>query len=297
MESLRYPLSGESPARTIVLGVTLSALGLLVVPALAVTGYYGRVLARSSRGDSAPTFGNVPGLLADGLRTWLVFGTYLIAGVVVLLLFAFAAIVLGGVNTGLGAEVGALALVMLALLALGLFAFPTWYFVPAALTELARERRVGAAFDFGAIRRVVFDRRYFLRWLVGCGLVFVGSVAYSALVLVDLGVPLVDHVVGVAVNFYSQTAAFHCFGRGYALATGDATTDRAESRIHRGEGFDVRPEDDLDVRRDDDCDAPHGWSDERGAEPRESAELDSEEREPDEWGADAIRWRERRDRE
>lgn len=272
---LRYALSGESSVKTVVLGAVLSSLGILILPAAVVTGYYGRVLARSSRGDPAPKFEDVGGLLVDGFRTWLAIAAYLTAGFLLAVGFGVAALALGSANTGFGAEVGALAVALLALLAVGIVAFPAWYFVPAAMTRLAREGSVRAAFDLGSIRQVIFDRRYFLRWLAGCGLFAVGTVLYSGFAAVDLGVPVVGHVLGAAVNFYCQTAAFYCFGRGYATATDDepAEPDYADSARERSQGR----------------------SGASAADAVASAEADVEARTRDEWGAEAIQWREERD--
>lgn len=272
MEPLRYPVSGESPLRTLGVGIALAALGPLVLPALVVTGYYGRVLVRSSRDEPAPSFSNVGGLLADGLRTWLAIGTYIAIGVGVAIGLGVAALALGEAGTGLGAEVGLAAVAMLALIAVGLFVFPAWYFTPAALAGLAEERRFGAAFDFGSVRRVVFDRRYFLGWLAGCGLLVAGSAVYYALASVEFGVPFVGHVAGAAVNFYCQISAFHCFGRGYAAAADD------ESEVGETAAGDER----RTGESDSECRTSEN-------DPEREADDDSEA-----WGAAAQRWRERR---
>jgi len=275
----RYVSSGESSAKTVALGAAASSLGVLVLPAAVVTGYYGRVLVRSSRGDTAPEFEDVGGLLVDGLRAWLAIAVYLTAGFALAVGFGIAALALGSVNTGLGAGVGAFALALFALLVVGVVAFPAWYFVPAAMTRLAREESVGAAFELGAIRRVIFDRRYFRRWLAGCGLLVAGTALYYGFAA-GLDVPVVGHVLGAAVNFYCQTAAFYCFGRGYAAATDGepAETDDADSVRKRPQG------------RSDASATDTPASDETP-----SAETDAEARTRDEWGADAERWREERD--
>lgn len=275
MRPHRYALSGESSAKTVVLGAVLSSLGVLVLPAAVVTGYYGRVLARSSRGDPAPRFEDVGGLLVDGFRTWLAIATYLTAGFLLAVGLGVAALALGAASTGFGAEVGALALALLALLVVGVVAFPAWYFVPAAMTRLAREGSVGAAFDFGSMKQVIFDRQYFLRWLAGCGLFAVGTALYYAFAAVDPGVPVVGHVLGAAVNFYCQTAAFYCFGRGYAAATDDEPAESASSDSAR--------------------ERSQGRSGASATDAVASAEADVEVRPSDEWGVEAERWREERD--
>lgn len=296
MRSIWYPLSGESPARTVAVGVVSSSLGLLILPALVVTGYYGRVLSRSSRGEDAPPFGNLGGLLVDGFRTWLAVGAYVAAGVGLFLGFSVAALALGAAGTGLGTGVGLLALLTLGLSVLGIFAFPAWYFVPAALTRVAREESVGAAFDLRAIGRVVFDRRYFAAWFAGCALLAVGTAGYAALRFVNLGVPLVGHLIGAAINFYCQTAAFYCFGRGYAAATDEEVTDEtvADEEMTGGAVTDeeVTVEAVTDEKVTGEAVADEAMTDEVVAE--EDAERERSPGRSDEWGAEAQRWRKNR---
>ncbi|MFC4448113.1 DUF4013 domain-containing protein [Halorussus aquaticus] len=305
MDSLRYPLSGESSARTVAVGAMLSSLGLLILPAVVVTGYYGRVLVRSSRGADAPGFEDFGDLFADGLRTWLTLGAFAVVAAGLFVGFGAVALALGAAKTELGAGVGALVLAILVLPILSLFASPACYFAPAALTRVSREQSVAAAFDLRAVWAVVFDRRYFGAWLAGCGLLAVGSVGYGGLLSVDFGVPLASHVLGAAVNFYCGTVAFHCFGRGYAAATGDeAGSEDAvadEDGMNSGDavvsGDAVAGEDAVaevnDGERALDRDAPRADSTGRDVLRADSTDSDTADR-PDEWGADAERWRENR---
>ncbi|UPW00658.1 DUF4013 domain-containing protein [Halorussus gelatinilyticus] len=268
MDWLRYPLSGETPARTLAVGAALSALGVLILPALVVTGYYGRVLDRSSRGADAPSFESVGDLLASGFRTWAVLAGYLLVGVVAVAVLGVITLVLGGANTGLGAAFGALVIGALLVTAVGLLAFPAWYFVPAALTRVAREQSIRAGFELRAVWRVISDRRYFARWLAGFGAFAGGSVGYAGLSALDVGVPLVGHVLGTGLNFYSGVVAVHLWGRGYAAASDESAV--ADSPATDSPAADSAPDSTAD-RADD-------------REPGRSAE----------WGADAARWRERR---
>lgn len=232
-EALRYPLAGDGAGRTIAVGALLSALGILVVPAVLVAGYLGRVLASSAAGEAAPPGIATPaGLLVHGLKSALVSGVY--TGVVVASGLAVGLAGVAAVTSGDTALVlvGLALLLVVGLAALGLLWLPVWFFVPAALARLADAGSVRAALDVRAVASVATDRRYLARWAVGFGLFFVGWSAYRLAAGVAFGlvpspltsltaVPsLVAHALGAGVNFYCHVAAFHAFGRGYGAAAG-----------------------------------------------------------------------------
>lgn len=242
-EALRYPLAGEGARRTIAVGALLSALGILVVPAILVAGYLGQVLASSAAGEAEPPgFAAPGGLLVHGLKSALVSGVY--TGVVVA---SGLAVGLAGVAAVTSGEI-ALVLVGLALLlvvglaTLGFLWLPVWFFVPAALARLADAGSVRAALEVRAVASVATDRRYLARWAVGFGLFFLGWSAYRLAAGVAFGlvpsplasltaVPsLVAHALGAGVNFYCHVAAFHAFGRGYGAAT-DALEESPDTTL------------------------------------------------------------------
>lgn len=232
LDAFRYPLSGDARYRTLVAGVLLSALGVLVLPAVFVAGYYGRVLAASSTGRcEPPRFDGFGALFVQGLKTWAVVAIYLLLGVSVVVAVGIAALVLGEMGTGAGTWVGLLALVLAVLVLLGVFMIPAWFFFPAVMIHVARNDSVAAAFDGRAIADVVTDRRYLKAWAGGVAVLLIGSVVYAltggfaglvASMVVSApsasGTSLGGHVIGVAVNFYCQVVAFHLFGRGYGAA-------------------------------------------------------------------------------
>lgn len=230
-DAFRYPVSGDGRFRTLAVGVSLSSLGALVLPAVPVAGYYGRVLASSSTGRvEPPRFDGWGALFVQGLKTWTVVAIYLLVGLFVLLALGVTALVLGELGTG-GALVGALALIVGVLLLLGLFMIPAWFFFPAALIHVARTDSVTAAFDVRTIAGVATDRRYLGAWAGGVVVLLLGSLGYvvaggtggllAGLLLPGTpvsGASIAGHVVGAGINFYCQVVAFHLFGRGYGAA-------------------------------------------------------------------------------
>lgn len=277
-DALGYPLRGEVPRRTLATGALLSALGVLVIPAVLVAGYYGRVLAASAAGDRPPPeFVRWRALFAQGLKTWAVVATYLGLAFGLAVGLGLLAITLGEMGTGAGAAVGLLAWAVAGLTVLG-FAFgPAWFFLPAVLARVASADDVGAAFEVRPLCRLAVRREYLAGWLAGATALGVGSVAYgvagapgavsSALpgtstAPLAVAVGLAGHAVGAAVNFYCQVVAFHLFGRGYGAAAAALRTASGDEEVATDEA--AAPAD----------------------EPRYTG-----------WGAEAREWRERRRRE
>lgn len=233
-----YPLTGDRPYRTLLVGALSSALGLLVLPAVFVAGYYGRVLRATALGsDEAPGFGDWRELATTGLGTWAVVVLYYALSGLLFTAFSIVWIVVVLAVPELGdAATTAYTVAATVLLAAVLWT-PIWFFVPVALTNFAVEGRFGAAFDIGRIVRLSRDPVYLLCWAQGLAVVVIGSLAYAS--LVDLGwiggsigaialdamVPTIGadfggggHLLGVTINFYCQVVAARLFGRGYAAA-------------------------------------------------------------------------------
>ncbi len=241
---LAYPLRGEVPWRTFATGALLSALGVLVLPGILVAGYYGRVLAGSAAGDRRPPeFVRWRALFVQGLKTWTVVAVYAGLALALVLLLGAAAIVLGRLGTGLGSVVGLLAWIVAGLLVLGALFGPAWFLLPAVLTRVARTDDIRAAFDARTIARITRRNEYLVAWFAGATLLLAGSLAYgiagspgaiaetaggSPASVLAVGLGLVGHAVGAAVNFYCQVVACHLFGRGYAAAADAVSTVPAE---------------------------------------------------------------------
>ncbi|WP_164471602.1 DUF4013 domain-containing protein [Halosimplex salinum] len=239
---LRDVLAGDRPVRTLAVGALLSSLGVFVLPAVFVAGFYGRVLARSAatgrdevETPPVPTFAEWRTLATHGLKTWLVGYLYLCVGAALGVTIGVVAVAAGEVvGNGTGATVGALALIVLAATVLGVLSLPVWFFVPVALARLALTGRVGAALELRTVLRTAVTPTYLKRWVVGVCVLAVGFAVYlvlsfgGALPLVSeplAGLPFVGHVVGAGVNFACQVVAFVVFGRGYAAAVAGSDHD------------------------------------------------------------------------
>lgn len=223
-EGISYPLRGENALGRIFVGGLLGIFGFLIVPLLALFGYLLRVLARSARDPDAdpPAFEDWGGLIVEGLKGVVVAIAY---GIVPFLVLGFVGVlgaagaasesgtaraVLGAVGA-VGAIVGLLVMVVL------------YYILPAALTRAALEGRIGAAFEVGALGRVLTSGSYLIAWLLPFVIAVAVNFAMIAFIVVTLGVGvLVVLVVGPFVQFYVQLVVFYMFGRAYGAATGTA---------------------------------------------------------------------------
>ncbi|SIR22256.1 Protein of unknown function [Haladaptatus litoreus] len=303
-DALRYPVSGDRPRRTVVIGLLLSALGVFVIPMVLAVGYIGRVLDSSSRGESVPSFENWDDLFENGLLSGFVLVCYAGISVACFAVIGLFSLFLGEIGFG-GAFVGVLFFVFLSLFFLTV-ALPVLVFLPALVTHFVRERRLRAALDWGTIRSVSFDTRYLCRWFVGCCFVGTGSVVYTLLggtiamgvLLGDYGdstlvsaVQSIGHLVGAGINFYCQVAAAYCFGRGYAMATGRPVTDEQHRPIRiESEPIGIEPNRRrIEERRNENRRMDEGEKDDRKVV---AGGID----ERPEWGAEAAAWREQRRR-
>lgn len=209
--AIDYPRAGDDALTTILIGGVLGLLGFLVVPGLLLLGYFVRVLRSVEAGqETPPTFGQWGELLVDGVRAFVVVFVYSLVPTVVF------AVTVGGSLAGAMAtgdvRPGALAGALFGLVIGGVLWLVAFYVVPAALASLASEDRLAAAFSWGTLSAVLFDRRYAVGWLLALVLVVVGVVLVGVLNVV----PLLGFVVGAFVNFYVAVAAFYLYGHAFA---------------------------------------------------------------------------------
>ena len=212
-ESLNYLRSGDDWVKTVLIGGVLTLFGFLLVPLFPVLGYVVRVLrATMAGGETPPEFEGWGDLTVDGLKAFAIAFVYgVVPGIVVLVFggLGLLGVVFGSGGDGptLGAALGGLtALVgLLVGFALSLVAA---YVVPAALANYAETGRVGAAFDFGALRPILTSGTYANAWLIGLAIV-VAAGAVSSLLNV---VPFLGTAVGAFVSFYALAAAYYAVG-------------------------------------------------------------------------------------
>ncbi|WP_224335474.1 DUF4013 domain-containing protein [Haloprofundus halobius] len=205
-ESIRYPFGGDDAAETLIVGGGLHVATAFVplVPLVFVLGYLVRVLDEASSGGSAalrdgtpPTFDDLRGLTADGVKATLVVGLYSAGPLAVLL------VTVGGASgLSAGALTGTASLGVLVGSTAALFAaLGVAYLLPAALVGYAQSRRFRAAFDRSTLRAAT-DARYFV------AVVAAGGLLSAAAVVVSMGAPrTLPRFVGFFVLFYAEVAA------------------------------------------------------------------------------------------
>ncbi|WP_224449499.1 DUF4013 domain-containing protein [Haloprofundus salilacus] len=227
-ESLRYPLRGDDATETLLIGGGLHVVTVFVpfVPLILVLGYLVRVLDEGSDGPTAlrdgtpPGFGDLRGLVVDGLKATLVVGLYVVGPIVVLLVTLGGASELSPEALAGTASVAVLIGSTAALLA----ALGVAYLLPAALVGYARSRRLRAAFDRATLRTTATDARYFVAVVTAAG------VLSAAAVVSVLGAPRsLPRFVGFFVLFYTEVAAAALVGRVYGESVPAERTESASS--------------------------------------------------------------------
>jgi len=209
---VRYPANSEDWAKFLLVGSVLTALSVLIVPAVLLFGYFVRVL-RAGMVEAAepPGFADWRGLLYEGTVASVIVLVYqfvplLIAAVTV---GGTAAVFLTGADVGVGWGVaGLLAGLALATLLAVVFGYVTLI----GLANYAYEGDLRAGFDLDVCRAVAFDGAYAVPWLYGVVVLVAGNVVAGVLGFVP--------IVGVLVVFYAQVAATWVWGKGFGDAMG-----------------------------------------------------------------------------
>ncbi|MFC4448112.1 DUF4013 domain-containing protein [Halorussus aquaticus] len=226
-EALTYPVRGEDAERRLLVGAILAVatgllarLGVLAVfallPAVVLAGYalsVVRTTAESPGGTAAvqgapPAFADFRALAADGARALAVGVGYLLVPAAALAVTVGGAI--GGASAaGRPESLGPTVFVFGAGTVVLFLSLAFAYLLPAALTGVARTRRLSGALDRGRLRASAGDAGYFVAWVAallvgGAAVVLLGSVA----ALGRLG-----EVVALAGSFYALVAVARLFGR------------------------------------------------------------------------------------
>jgi hypothetical protein len=226
-DGLSYPLAGDSALGRIVVGSLLVLGSFLIVPLVLLFGYLVRVLASSARDDpEPPAFDDWGAMFVDGLKGLVV---TLVYGIVPFLLIGVsAAIAIGGAGSGNDAAAGILGSIgLVGILLSSVALFLLYYLVPAALTKMAVEDSVGAAFAVGDLTDVLLSIDYLVAWLVPFVIAFVVQVVTTVLVLVTFGL---GALLVPPIQFYTNVAVFYMFGRAFGKVTGrDAGGQRTVS--------------------------------------------------------------------
>lgn len=210
-DSLSYPTNGDSGLVRILIGGVLGVLSILLFPAFIVYGYMVRALAASSRGDAEPpAFEDWGGLFVDGVKAVVVSIAYSLVPMALMLLtigMLSAGSSAGGNAGGLLAGLGVFGLFVGVILALAI-----QYVLPAAFTNLGREGRLGAAFDFDTLKPVLTSGEYIKAVVVMFGVAFVGGIAFMVFAVFTLGL---GYLVAPFFYFWLYLAGSYMFGTAF----------------------------------------------------------------------------------
>lgn len=230
-DALLYPWDDGEAGTTLVVGGILTLIGVLVLPALVVLGYWLRVIdAELEGGDGPPALEDWQSLLVEGFKAAVVLIAYVLVPLVIGV--AIVAAILGGLgfrsgrviaDPGSAAALGGVALIGFVLL--GGLALALLYIVPAAIVLLAGTGEFRRAFDFDTVRAVVSADAYASAWLVALVIIVLEAVVLYVLNLASVGV-----IVSGFVGFYAVVATGHLYARGARDAglTIEAETEEEE---------------------------------------------------------------------
>ncbi|WP_254545202.1 DUF4013 domain-containing protein [Halomarina pelagica] len=211
-EALTYLRRSDSAARTVVIGILLSFLSFLVIPAFLVMGYTVRVIRAALTDDEPPVFDEWGNLFVDGLKAFLIGVGYFVIPVAFVVLAVGADLVVANVSGLAGGILGAILAVVGIVLVLAL-----WYVFPVGLARFARTGRMGSAFQFGEIRPVALTSTYAVAWLLALVVSAVaGAVSNWLFSLSLLGV---ETLLALGLTFYAGVVAAYLYGRGVGEAT------------------------------------------------------------------------------
>lgn len=206
--AFRYPLRGRDGIERVFIGGLMSYAFFLVVPIFVLLGYLVRVLERSAQGNpEPPEFTDFGTMIIDGLKLTVVSIVYamipmfLILVSVVLMGSGQDAGTAGGILSGMG---------VIGLLVSLLATVVLYYVLPAALTNMAVDGGVGAAFDIDTIKRVVLSGDYLIAWLIPFGLGILVNILVGILWFTFIGLIIVPFI-----QFYVQVVTFRLFGAAF----------------------------------------------------------------------------------
>lgn len=223
-DGLSYPMQGDSWIGRMLIGGLLLFLSIFIVPILAFNGYLLAVLRSTVQGKSEPpAWADWGKLIVDGIKVTIV---GLVYGFVPMVVFGGLGFVLFGLGGAAGDSGGGILAgfgLLVILLAIPVL-FIVYYIVPAALSNMAVEGSIGAAFDFKMISNVVLSTDYFVAVLMPIVVGVIINIVSQVLIFTVIGALLVPFV-----SFYGQVAVFRMFGLAFAKqsSTGQVSTSTA----------------------------------------------------------------------
>jgi hypothetical protein len=148
----------------IAIGSIFSVLSMFVVGGVFISGYAVRLLRRSARGEPypLPEWDDLGGMFVEGLQVMGVYLAHILPAVVAMMVLMVPVAIAGESR---GDSPPALLLVVIPMMLLASLAFvAVLVYFPAALTRLAVEDRLGAAFEIG--NNWAYLRRNFSNYLL-----------------------------------------------------------------------------------------------------------------------------------
>lgn len=217
-DAVRYPWAGGDAGVTLVGGGIVTLLSPLVVPGLLVMGYGLRVVEAVMDGQSTPPrFGNWWNLFVAGVKGGIVLLLYVVVPLVIVGVVLGALLGAMGVRFagpfGLRRGFAADGLTWVAALLLAGLGLVLTYVAPAALIRLALTRRLRAAFEFDAVRRLALADAYGTAWLLALVVFAAAGVVLTVLYAAAIGV-----IVSGFVTFYALIAMAYLYAHGAEAA-------------------------------------------------------------------------------
>lgn len=188
--SRRLPVA-DLPLKIVLLGGMITVISVLQLPALLIGGYLVRVLRATMNDDRLPAFGDVRGLLSDGIKIYAIWFAYILIPATILSLGPVFDFRLDWFINGLGLPggylastlsfiggfVGLLSIVLLSSLVplpesvfqlslpIALVSFVIGlYIVPAAVLNFAETGSFRSGFALRSLVPVLVSRNYAVRW-------------------------------------------------------------------------------------------------------------------------------------
>ncbi|WP_162224193.1 DUF4013 domain-containing protein [Halorussus salinus] len=209
---LSFPMSDDDWLVTNLIGGGLLLFSFLLLPLLAIQGFLVEVMSEAlGEDDDVPEWGDFGfGVMVTGLKSLVLGFLYLLVPTTVFVAFALLGIGAGTASgtedlVGLFTGVGGLAFLVL-LLVFG-------YFAPAAQVNFARERTIGAGFDFGTIFEVATSSEYVVGWVLAFIIIAVQGLVANLVALTIVGILVLPWVY-----FFFSVSTFYIYGRSFANA-------------------------------------------------------------------------------
>lgn len=207
-DATNYPKSGPDAPKTILIGGVLTILSVLILPLFLLIGYTVRVVRSVAEGEETPpTFDDWGDMLVDGVKGFAITVAYFFIPAAIFAGFAVMAAVVAPTRVAaVMLVVGALAILPMTL--------AVWYVATAGFLNFAVTGRLEAAFAMEDLRPTLASGSFATGWLVGFGVLILGSVVGS----IVGAIPIVG-ILSAFVLFYTTVAMTYCYARGFTAAT------------------------------------------------------------------------------